>query len=37
MMDWKKSRSLVISGVFGLSNELVYHLLTPNFFVWFVE
>jgi hypothetical protein len=25
------------NGVFGLSNELVYHFLTPNFFVWFVE
>jgi hypothetical protein len=24
-------------GVFGLSNELVLHLLTPKFFVWFVE
>ena len=24
-------------GVFDLSNEPVYHLLTPNFFVWFVK
>jgi hypothetical protein len=23
--------------VFGLRNELVHHLLTPHFFVWFVE
>ena len=23
--------------VFGLGNEVVHHLLTPRFFVWFVE
>jgi hypothetical protein len=23
--------------LFGLRNELVHHLLTPHFFVWFVE
>jgi hypothetical protein len=26
-----------IDGVFGLRNDIVYHLLTPHFFVWFVE
>jgi hypothetical protein len=25
------------SRLFGLRNELVYHLITPQFFVWFVE
>jgi hypothetical protein len=24
-------------GVFGLRNDVVYHLLTPHFFVWFME
>jgi hypothetical protein len=28
---------LCIYEVFGLRNELVHHLLTPYFFVWFVE
>jgi hypothetical protein len=23
--------------VFGLMNDIVHHLLTPHFFVWFVE
>jgi hypothetical protein len=26
-----------INTVFGLRNELVHPLLTPHFFVWFVE
>jgi hypothetical protein len=25
------------TGVFGLRNEIVNHILTPQFFVWFVE
>jgi hypothetical protein len=25
------------NGVFGLKNYIVHHLLTPHFFVWFVE
>jgi hypothetical protein len=28
---------LFINGVFGLRNDVVHHLLTPHFFVWFVE
>jgi hypothetical protein len=27
----------VLNGVFGLRNDVVHHLLTPHFFVWFVE
>jgi transposase InsO family protein len=27
----------LINGVFGLRNDIVHHLLTPHFFVWFVE
>jgi hypothetical protein len=26
-----------INGVFGLRNEVVNHILTPQIFVWFVE
>jgi len=26
-----------IYSVFGLRSELAHHLLTPHFFVWFVE
>jgi hypothetical protein len=26
-----------LNRVFGLRNDIVHHLLTPNFFVWFVE
>jgi hypothetical protein len=26
-----------IYGAFGLRNDITYHLLTPHFFVWFVE
>jgi hypothetical protein len=26
-----------INGVFGLSNEVIYFLLTPHIFIWFVE
>jgi hypothetical protein len=26
-----------IYSVFGLRDELVHHLLTPHFFVWFVD
>jgi hypothetical protein len=25
------------NGVFGLRNDVVHRLLTPHFFVWFVE
>jgi hypothetical protein len=28
---------LITNGVFGLRNDIVHHLLTPHFFVWFVE
>jgi hypothetical protein len=28
---------LVIYKLFGLRNDLVHRLLTPHFFVWFVE
>jgi hypothetical protein len=28
---------LVTYKLFGLRDELVHHLLTPHFFVWFVE
>jgi hypothetical protein len=27
----------IIKGVFGLRNEVVHLLLTPHFFIWFVE
>jgi hypothetical protein len=27
----------LVCGVFGLRNYIVHHLLTPHFFVWFVE
>jgi hypothetical protein len=27
----------IMNGVFGLRNDIVHHLLTPHFFVWFVE
>jgi hypothetical protein len=33
----RASSARFVNGVFSLSNELVHHLLTPNFFVWFVE
>jgi hypothetical protein len=38
-MEWKAcgSSSLVTYRVFGLRVELVHYLLTPHFFVWFVE
>jgi hypothetical protein len=36
----EECRNLIIlnsNGVFGLRNDIVHHLLTPHFFVWFVE
>jgi hypothetical protein len=33
----ERKKNLDIYRLFGLRNELVHHLLTPNFFVWFVE
>jgi hypothetical protein len=35
--EHKISLSQVTNVVFGLRNDVVYHLLTPHFFVWFVE
>jgi hypothetical protein len=37
---WNQTRCRFTSNtnnMFGSRNELVYHLLTPHFFVWFVE
>jgi hypothetical protein len=39
--SWKRKEAYVDSFIrvdmFGLRNELVHHLLTPHFFVWFVK
>jgi hypothetical protein len=37
MLGYAPVRIYYLLGVFGLRNELVHHILTPNFLVWFVE
>jgi hypothetical protein len=34
MQEWGEQGTM---SVFGLSNEVIHILLTPHFFIWFVE